>query len=197
MSKRKNARYLRAKKEIKKMRIGLNRLIRITQEQRGRDSEELGQKMVQELLQEGKILDFARVERCSWMDSVLHIDFIIIRLSGKSIPQQFKSSYLSIKIFKKNYEKFFIKHLGALPVVVDFPPGMTDWEQKKAWFLKRINNWSGKFKHEEWQLRYSIFFDFKNFPEFGSFRSRIKLFLRHRLNLVRQNPNQSYLPQLT
>ena len=178
MAKRKNARYLRAKKAIKQIRIGTRRLARLTEEKRGAASEDLASQMIRELINEGKLLESPKVERCSWMDCVRRIDGVVIRLSGKPIPLQFKSSSSSVARFKEAYKIFFIKRLGAFPVVIDFPPGMTDWDQKKKVFLKFINNWNGRFVFEEWELNYSIFFNFENFPEFGSLRNRIKLFLR-------------------
>ncbi|MEK7559850.1 MAG: hypothetical protein AAB522_00920 [Patescibacteria group bacterium] len=162
------------------MRIKSRSLVRLVGEQRGIASEEVANQMIQELICEGKIREVIKTERFSWLDYVSKVDCVIIRLSGKAVPQQFKSSYFSVLHFKERHRQFFMKRFGALPVVMDFPPGISDWEEKKKMFLKRINNWQGRFRFQERELKYSKFFDFKKYPQFGSQKNRIKLFFRHR-----------------
>lgn len=169
---KRNAKMLRAITEIQRMRRSSSKALNEMKNKKGKDAEKTVREAVESLYQDGCIKNYVHVPRCSFMDCVRGTDEIVERLSdGMLVPIQIKS-YFPSEAEKAKY--------NFLPVFIIVTPRDTDLKKIGETLLRKTNSWKGYFSYQNWQIRYSKFFDFKHYPEFGTMRRRKELFFADR-----------------
>ncbi len=172
---RRNAKRLRAIAEISKMRRSSARALGRMKKKKGDDTEKICDAISASLLRKGLIAGTKRAERWSYMDVVLKTDRVIWRLrDGAPVPVQLKSSFVGPE--EKEKFRFFERKYRKPPVFVVITPQDTDLTKIEDSILRKIDSWGGNFWCEDWQFKYSKFFDFIGHPGFGVLQKRIKIF---------------------
>ena len=172
---KRNAKRLRAIAAINRMQIRSGHALRKMKEKKGRDTERIGGEIAHILLTRGLIKRTVKAVRWSFMDLVLKTDRVIWRLSdGMPVPIQFKISPIGFEN-RARYE-YFKKRFGSLPVFMIITPQDNDLKKLEEDLLRKVNSWNGGFYCEEWQFKYSKFFDFERHPNFGTLKRRKMIF---------------------
>lgn len=150
-------RYFKERSRGKVLRI--NQLLREIKNERGQNTEDKVNQLLQHLQNNGLIKSFYWAAKHSWVDTVLKIDKVVEKNDGLLVPIQVKTSYAGLLKFEQRYAAKTKKRFGAIPLIIVIRPDK-GWENETAKLVNSINAWSGVFNFERWQLKCDQLLDF-------------------------------------
>ena len=150
-------RYFKERSSGKVLRI--NQLLREIKDERGQNTEDKVNELLQHLQDNGLIKHFYWAAKHSWLDTVLKIDKVAEKNDGALVPIQVKTSFTGLLAFEQKYAAKMKRRFGAIPVIVIIHSDQ-GWENQAEKTAKSIESWSGNFNFKHWQLKYDQLLDF-------------------------------------